>query len=622
MKTRSVCVLVVLVAGLLLVHSAGAQVSAGTDSAVALTVPAPVEGFTIAIIADRTTGVPSGLRVLQRTITELNLLKPDLVIHIGDFVEGYERDMVQWEQDIVQVRKILGGLPAPLFPLAGNHDVITGTGDLNDHRGEQLYKKYFGPLYYAFDYRGAHFICLYTDEALQSVPHFSDAQLQWLRDDLARTKARSIFVFLHKPVWEYPGAGWDAVHEMLKQHPVRCVIAGHLHNYYKSDLRDGIQYYVLGATGGTIFSPEPAGGLTHYCLLRVMPDSYSLALVRPGNVLPDDYVRHDDYKDMEKLRFLTPDQTGVPAPVRSPELGAVNEQVVVQVANPLARALDVEVRGYARGGAWTFHPAAAPLHVEAGARASLSLGISAPPTRPMQLVVPQVEVQYTYVDSQGRQVALVLPCRIPVHRELHATVTAPEITLDAADKEDAWQRSTPMSSAVWQAGPFETGEAGPVFRLLPTASGLYFYADSPDATITDFRGSQILCDALFVGVLDASKGADAEALKHAPVVVIYPFGPAQNGQAVRAPWDAKRPVGPDAPGVRMAVQVLPDAHGWRCEGFVPWDVLLGEGAKPPERLRLNVGAWDNDGDLFSELHSWAPTTDASLWGEMVLEATH
>ena len=65
---------------------------------------------------------------------------------------------------------------------------------------------------------------------------------------------------------------------------MRAVIAGHFHNYYKSDLRDGIQSYVLGATGATTFSPEEAGGLTHYCLLRVTPDSYTLTLIRPGSV--------------------------------------------------------------------------------------------------------------------------------------------------------------------------------------------------------------------------------------------------------------------------------------------------------------------------------------------------
>jgi hypothetical protein len=132
----------------------------------------------------------------------------------------------------------------------------------------------------------------------------------------------------------------------------------------------------------------------------------------------------------------------------------------------------------------------------------------------------------------------------------------------------------------------------------------------------------MLCDALFIGVLDASKGLDQAALAHAPVVVIYPFGQAPDGQAVKAPWDPKRPAGPEAPGVRIAKQVLPDGRGWRCEGFVPWEALLAEGVRAPERLKLNIGAWDNDGDLFTELHSWAPTTDASLWGELVLEAAH
>ena len=99
-------------------------------------------------------------------------------------------------------QEVLGGLQAPLFPIPGDHDVFTGTGDPKDRRAEELYKKYFGPLYYSFDYRDAHFICLYTDEALQSAPHFSQTQLQWLQDDLAHSKARNIFVFMHKPAWE------------------------------------------------------------------------------------------------------------------------------------------------------------------------------------------------------------------------------------------------------------------------------------------------------------------------------------------------------------------------------------------------------------------------------------
>ncbi len=78
------------------VRADAAQVNAGTDSAVTLNVPPPAQGFTVAILGDRTTGVPAGLAVLRQAVDELNLLKPDLVIHIGDLVPGYVRDMDRW----------------------------------------------------------------------------------------------------------------------------------------------------------------------------------------------------------------------------------------------------------------------------------------------------------------------------------------------------------------------------------------------------------------------------------------------------------------------------------------------------------------------------------------------
>jgi 3',5'-cyclic AMP phosphodiesterase CpdA len=243
-RRKALMGLLVAVVCAVLAAPAMADVNAGTETQARLSVPAPAAGFSIAILADRTTGSDAGLAVLERAVSEINLLKPDLVVHIGDFVPGYIRDMHQWEQDIQRVKAILSRLEAPLFPLAGNHDVITGTDNPDDHRGEELYKRYFGPLYYSFDYRDTHFICLYTEETLRSEPRFSKAQLAWLEKDLAANKTGRIFVFLHKPVWEYPSAGWDAVHSLLRRYPVQAVIAGHLHHYYKSERRDDIQYYV------------------------------------------------------------------------------------------------------------------------------------------------------------------------------------------------------------------------------------------------------------------------------------------------------------------------------------------------------------------------------------------
>jgi hypothetical protein len=610
-------VIAAVTAWLALGATALAALNAGTDSGVRLIEPQVSQGFTVAILADRTTGFDTGLAVLEEAVSEINLLKPAFVIHIGDFVPGYIRDTGQWEKDIERVKAILGRLEMPLFPLAGNHDVITGTGNPDDRRGEELYKRYFGPLYYSFDCRDAHFVCLYTDEALRSTPQFSKEQLDWLQQDLACTAARQVFVFVHKPVWEYPEGGWDAVHALLRRYPVRAVIAGHLHHYYKAQERDGIQYYVIGVTGGRLFSPELAGGLEHYCLLRVEPDGYRLALVKPGHVLPDDYIVDDDYKDMEQLRLLPEEETGVAAPIRSPELGEVDGQVAVFATNPLDVPLRVIVSGVARGGPWTFVPPARSLLIAPGGREYVYLGIRSPKVSPEHLVVPEAEVQYTYMDRKGRSVPIALPRRIPLAREVTLTVGRPAISLDGRADEAAWQQAPVLTTATWRASPYETGQTGPAFRILATGAGLYLSAESADAVISDFPGTPILSDALFIGALPQRQEQGTE-IGEAPVVVIFPFAPAGSPTALHALWHPKEPVGTEVQGVHIATSLLPDQQGWRCEGFVPWDVLIAEGARPGDVLRFNIGAWDNDGDLFTEVHSWAPTDDPTLWGRLVL----
>jgi hypothetical protein len=592
-----------------------AQVNAGTESEVELAVPAPAEGFTAAILADRTTGEEAGLAVLRQAVREINLLKPTLVLHVGDLVPGYTRDMEQWERDIEPVKEILAELEAPLFPVAGNHDVITGTGNADDRRGEQLYRKHFGPLYYSFDCGSAHFICLYTDEALKSEPFIGDAQLRWLQEDLAGTAAEHVFVLMHKPMWEYDGSGWEAVHSLLKRHPVRAVIAGHFHHYYKSRLLDGVQYYVLGVTGGRTFSPELAGGLEHYCLLHVGPEGYRLALVKPGNVLPDDHILGRDYEAMAKLRSLSREETGITGAVQSPEEGPVDERVQLHVTNPLETALPVTVRGNARGGPWRFDPLARRLIVGAGERRRVSLGIRSERAG-APIVPPQVEVEYTYTDSKGRTVVVALPRRIPLRRSVAGETLRPSVDLDGHADEDAWQEAPAVSTAVWRASAFEPAEPGPTFRLLPAAAGLYLFAESPDAYISGFRSERMLSDAVFVGALNAPEryGGDLDAV---PVVVILPFAAPGSPAVMKAFWDPKRPVGPEAKGVHFATRRRVEG-GWVCEAFLPWDVLLADGTAPAPEMRFNVGVWDNDGELFTDIYSWAPTADLTHWGRLVL----
>ncbi len=595
-------------------HAVG--VNAGTESGVELALPAPREGFTVAILADRTTGFDEGLAVLEQAVAELNLLKPDLVLHIGDLVPGYIRDMDRWEADIARVKAILAELEAPLFTVAGNHDVITGTGDPDDRRGEALYQQHFAPLYYSFDHGGAHFVILYSEESLQSLPRFRRAQIDWLRNDLEATESGQVFVLVHKPAWEYDGANWDEVHAVLREHPVRAVIAGHFHHYYKSVLRDGIRHYVIGVTGGRTFSPELAGGLEHYCLLHVGPGDYTLALVKPGHVLADDYIAGEDFHAMERLRFLSRDQSGAAAPVQSPEAGPVNEQVAVHVTNPLKVALPVTVRGVARGGHWRFRPASRCVTLGPGERRSIYLGVSAPLTEPTDVVAPEVEVQYTFTDSRGRIIPIVLPRRVPLKRAATAPIVKAAISIDGRAEEPGWREAALLPTAVWLSSPYETGERGPLFRVLPTPAGLYFHAESPDVETSEFRGSRMLSDAIFIAAVEAT-AERCPAPEELPMVVVFPFAPEGPARTMRAFWDLRSPVGPEAPGVHAAARGAPDG-GWQCEGFVPWDALLAGGLPPEGDLLFNIGAWDNDGELFTELHSWAPT-EPPLWGRLGLE---
>ena len=269
-------------------------VNAGTESDITLQQPKERDVFTVALIADRTGGWPEDIKYLKRAVYEINQLNPEFVIHIGDMVEGYTRNVDLWMQEYEEFKSIMNQLRMPWYPTTGNHDVISGSRDPNDRTFERLYKKYFGPLYYSFDYKNSHFICLYTDEAQQSQVTFSDAQLQWLENDLKSADKTNIFVYMHKPTWdEYyePSGWWDKVHELLKKYPVRAVIAGHYHSYRKCLSKDGIQYYMLGATVGNLYEKVELGGrINHYNILRVEGDTFTMGVVKLGNAEADDYV--------------------------------------------------------------------------------------------------------------------------------------------------------------------------------------------------------------------------------------------------------------------------------------------------------------------------------------------
>jgi hypothetical protein len=235
------------------------------------------------------------------------------------------------------------------------------------------------------------------------------------------------------------------------------------------------------------------------------------------------------------------------------------------------------------------------------------------------LTLPVIEVQYTYTDSRGRTVPIVLRRRVPLAKRCSLILGNETASLDGLAQEAFWQRSPVLTTPLWYVSPFETGEAGPVFRLAATGSGLYLHARSRDACISSFRGERMLSDAIFIGAATEKGAAEVDDLSDVPIVVVYPFGEG-GATAERAFWDARAPAGVPVQGVHAVARRLPEGQGWECEAFVPWDLLTGSAAPPAGPVLFNLGAWDNDGELFTDLHSWAPIASAAQWGTLTLKA--
>jgi hypothetical protein len=146
---------------------------------------------------------------------------------------------------------------ARIRPTPGNHEY---------HSDGSGYFGYFGAAagpaergYYSFDLGSWHIVSLNSERDTDA----GGAQVRWLRKDLARTKARCVLAFWHRPRWS---AGrydddartapfWNALYAARAD----VVLAGHDHNYQRYpplnkrgeiDRARGIRSFVVG-TGGT-----------------------------------------------------------------------------------------------------------------------------------------------------------------------------------------------------------------------------------------------------------------------------------------------------------------------------------------------------------------------------------
>ena len=78
------------------------------------------ENFQFVVISDRTGGHRPG--VFPKILEKVNLMQPELVMSVGDYIEGYTEDRATAEAEWAEIDDMIQTVEAPFFHVAGNHD--------------------------------------------------------------------------------------------------------------------------------------------------------------------------------------------------------------------------------------------------------------------------------------------------------------------------------------------------------------------------------------------------------------------------------------------------------------------------------------------------------------------
>lgn len=269
------------------------------------------EKFTFAVFSDLTGGERE--RVFEIAVAQLAMLRPELIINVGDLIEGGTEDLSdidgQWDWFDDRANRAT----APIFYVGGNHDL---TGSVLRSVWAQRYAR----SYYHFVYKNTLFLILDTEdntpERMQEIfearnyasevaetegwdafarteyanmpenaaGNITAEQSRYFQGVIAATPdVRWTFLFMHKAAWKREDATtFAAIERALSDRPY-TVFNGHVHAY-EHELRHERDYIRLATTGG-VQLPKNGRSMDHVTLVTVSGEGVDIANLLMGGIL-------------------------------------------------------------------------------------------------------------------------------------------------------------------------------------------------------------------------------------------------------------------------------------------------------------------------------------------------
>jgi hypothetical protein len=376
---------------------------------------------------------------------EIELLKPDFIINVGDLIEGYldDPDSIQAEWD--EVLSVLDGTGIPYYLVPGNHDIW-------DDQSEEIYRERVGEPYVSFDHENTHFVIL-DNSRLNSWDDIDEEQLNWLESDLDRNQdAENVLVFFHKPFWAeaLENDGSDRLHEVFTEKGVDRVYTGHWHHYFHSNW-DGIPYTEVGSSGGGMgVESDDEGYFYHYMFVTVEGEEVNAALIRKGNTLPDDFVTFEENQFFRQVRRELVGMEGLPFTEGDP---SVKGKVFLGISSPEDAGSQGQISWETLETAWSISPGSYEFDVNPGEEQTFEF--EAELEDPASIYpLPLYQVDYT---CRGKTIKVYEPLLLSRTATCPRVETAPSI--DGSLEKEIWGKGEPITRySNWYGEPSSAEE--------------------------------------------------------------------------------------------------------------------------------------------------------------------